>query len=273
MTYFLPQNSIDSQPDWRVGTTNDATSDGNRMKTADQEQAEISALLKEAASAVESDLTTDAEIKAFLHRIDAAMIVADRHTKTAIEHSHDPRLDMVELEAVRGVATEMGWQSDRLRTMRRWLEAVARIAKERDKERELQAAYLAAQELRDRVAQRVRDEYPELARKLVDLAKAIAEADKVVSHVNAPGHVPKGYSPLNRVEGHAFGWEDCFPGNHPSEVEICRIAAVVLPDPEATARNAFAIWPPRSGFGNQSIPKPDMQHVLAAIAPPPVRLW
>ena len=243
------------------------------MKTADQEQAEISALVKEAALAVADEQTTAANVSALLKRIDVALGFAGQHATAASEHALDPLLDPEQLDLARRVATEMALQSDRLHAVRRRLDAVASIAKNRDKQRELRVAYVAAQALRDKAASRVRAEYPELANKLAALAREIAEADQAVSRVNAPGRLPSGAEALNRVEGHVFGWNDASAGNHPAEVRVCRIAAVVLPDPNATAFDSFPIWPPRLGIGNQSIPKPDIRHVLAAINPQPVRYW
>ena len=176
----------------------------------------------------------------------------------------DPALTVAAMEEEQRAAQSLIWQAERLERLAERLSARVTIADNEAHEQQKLARYDAAKAKRDAVAERVRQEYPALARRLADLAAEIVAADLQIEGVSHDHTRPAEMPPLSRTEGYARGFPDPFQaGNPPVEDRTLRIACMIVPDFDG-ARDAHPIWPPAWGIGNQEIERPRYAKILSA---------
>lgn len=198
--------------------------------------ARIAKALKDdrASSATLYDLAADAQRASALAGLDAT---------NARQRALDPGLLPDEVDVALKEKSQAEFDAERIEAARIALEARAADKAERETAASQKAGYDAAVAERDRVAKRLKEEYPALQKALVDLLSDLALCNETVDLANK--HRPEGSGVIQRAEGRARGFHDrdeMQDGGAPYNLEIARLSQMVLPefdDPKILA------WPAR----------------------------
>ena len=181
-----------------------------------------------------------AAVAALLAEVTEALGAARSAARQAEASALDPVLNTVAADHESQVAQAANFAARRLEAAEtRLTEFHAQRAQE-ELEAEQWKRYRAVEKKRDALAERIKREYPDLARGMVDLITAEIDAWLEIRKVNAD--LPPGAQLLNRPDAQARGYIDNGRDGTPgARFGTMPLAAAVIPDP---ANFEMAIWPP-----------------------------
>lgn len=241
-----------------AGPSADVTTTPTRAPLADP--------LREAAEMLTDPNSTADELNRALAALRAALDEAKRAAENAREAALDPLLTDEGMQAAQAEAQRQQWQAERIAVLAERLAGRCDRAKADDEQRVRRAAYEGAQAKRDLAAERLKSEYPALARQLATLCEMVADADNEVVQINR--RLPDGLPALNRTEGHLRGFSDSgVGGTPPAEAFTYRIGQMFVPT-LSPGREPALLWPmlPAKARLNEApaIPVADYGAVLEA---------
>ncbi|MFB9150188.1 hypothetical protein [Roseovarius ramblicola] len=151
----------------------------------------------------------------------------------------DPALGSAEAAQRQKEATDLAFETRRLRNALGRLGELIEEREAAEREAERYNAYLEAKTLRDRAATEIEKRYPAVQKTLAKLQQDIGRARLKVHAVNAA--LPDGHKPLDMPEAVAFDYPDS-PAGHVHGPRPAQIAEMLVPD---LNNWACPVWPPQ----------------------------